>query len=354
MVPWMVLLQAWSSGKSARDTSSEGKRIANASERSPTFIQYRGPAAAFVIVSLLLLHLFGAQSFAAVAAPVAVESIEVAPDATLPGTYPNITANIRMKSVDRPAEPMQVNVVAVITRPDRVMKSWQWKKIVISPESTKSISVPKEYETRLIGDYKIEFVVYSSDMKRRFSALSRTFTIAERLQPAGKDIPQRERKGVSADAAGEKPRRVQERNYLGAGIYANTFNPAGGATILVWPFEHVGIQASYTVGTFTSYEGRLLAKLVLTSGFNPYIGVGYLHVSHTTDVIDVNTTFTDSTVSGVVGIEVPLGKKIMGYLEVSGANIDLQKVVTNGAQTVQATVDYAPVTIGVSLVYSLF
>lgn len=304
--------------------------------------------------SMLALHLLGSVSFAATTAPVAVEAIQVTPDVTTPGAYPDITASIRMKPADRPTKPLPINIVAVIIRPDHVMKSWQWKNVSLAPGEVKSFPLPKEYDTRLIGVYKIEFVIYSSDMQRRLSALSRTFTITDKPQPPVQSVPQQEQKGPPTEVAELKTRRVQERSYLGAGVYANALNPAGGATVLVWPFKNVGLQASYTIGTFASYEGRLLAKLELSSGFNPYLGVGYLSVSKTSSVIGVDTTFTDSAVSGVAGIEVPLGKKLRGYLEVSGAQIDLKKIVTDGSRTVSATVDYSPVSIGAGLVYSIF
>ncbi len=311
-------------------------------------------AGLFLTSCLLILHLLGPAAFAVSTAPVAVEAIQVTPEATMPGTYPDITASVRMKPADRPTESLQINIVAALIRPDHVMKSWQWKKVSIAPGEVKSFTLPKEYDIRLIGAYKIEFVIYSSDMQRRFSALSRKLIVSDQPQPSMRNVPQQEQAGPPATTAGQKQRRIQERSYLGMGVYANALNPAGGATILVWPFKNVGLQASYTLGTFTSYEGRLLAKLELSSGFNPYLGAGYLHVSKTSNVIGVSTTFTDSAVSGVAGIEVPFGKKLRGYLEVSGAQIDLKKIVSNGSQTVSATVDYSPVSIGGGLVYSLF
>ena len=301
---------------------------------------------------LLVLHLLG--SAFATTAPVAVEAIQITPDATMPGVYPDIIASIRMKPTNRPTEPLRINVVAVVTRPDHVMKSWQWKKVLLAPGELKSFALPKEYDIRLIGVYKIEFVIYSSDMQHRFNALSRTFTVAAQPHPPVQNVPQQEQKGPPAETAGLKKHREQERSYLGMGVYANALNPAGGATVLLWPFKNVGFQASYTIGTFASYEGRLLAKIELSRGFSTYLGVGYLHVSKTSSVIGVNTTFTDSAVSGVAGIEIPLAKKLRGYLEVSGAKIDLKKIVTDGSQTVSATVDYAPVSIGAGLVFTIF
>jgi outer membrane protein W len=153
----------------------------------------------------------------------------------------------------------------------------------------------------------------------------------------------------------EEPKRPAEvRNTLGIGIYGNAVNPAGGGTLLLWPYEHVGLQASYTVGTFKTAEVRLLARFDPVWGARPYVGVGYMNVTKNSDVIGVSTEFKDSSISGVAGAEVSLGRRWFGYLEVSGASIDLQEIVTNGGQTAKATVDYAPVTIGVGIIYYLF
>jgi hypothetical protein len=116
----------------------------------------------------------------------------------------------------------------------------------------------------------------------------------------------------------------------------------------------VGLQGTYTVGTFTSYEARLIVRFERPSGFNPYIAAGYLSVSVDKDVIGVSTTFKDSSVSGALGVEVPLGRRVRGYVEVSGASINLEEIVTNGAQTAKSTVEYAPVTINAGIVFYLF
>jgi hypothetical protein len=313
----------------------------------------------FVIALFGVLLLHGALPIRVCAAPAVslkVDSIQIKPDTVISGQYPDITAFIRMTSTDRTRKSLQVNVVATVTQPNNVMRSWQWKKVKIGRGETKKYILPKEYDTRHAGIYKVEYVIYSSDMKRRLSRLSRRFTVAEQPKPPAPAVPQpqKEMKGLPAYPKGQVSRPAQERTYLGIGIYANALNPAAGATVLFWPLRNVGLQGSYTVGTFTSYEGRLLVKIELPAGFNPYLGLGYVHVSKTSNIIGIETTFTDSSVSGVLGVEIPLGKSWRGYLEVSGAKIDLEKVVTNGSQTALATVDYAPVTIGVGLVYSLF
>ena len=283
-------------------------------------------------------------SFAAPSAPVTIDEVTIAPEVIASGGHPDILADI--KSTSRAGS--EVAVIAVLTRPDHVVKSWRWGKVVVSPNEKQSIALPKEYDTKLIGVYKVEFVIYSVDMSRRIHALSRIFTVAEpaKVQPMMEQPARKEPEQKMAPA--------QERTYLGIGLYGNGFNPAGGATVLLWPFRNIGLQGIYTVGVFTSYEGRLLLKFETASGVNPYLGAGFLTVSTEKKVTDVDTTFEDSTVSGVVGIEMRLGRRGRGYLEVSGADIKLEKDVTNGAQTAHATVKYIPVTIGLGLVWSVF
>jgi hypothetical protein len=147
-----------------------------------------------------------------------------------------------------------------------------------------------------------------------------------------------------------------EYPHFGVGVYANTLNSSIGATTLLWPLKYVGIQGSYTVGSFTTTEGRLLARFPISSGINPYVGIGYLSVSaeRTVDAIGVKTMFRDSSVSGVLGAEIPLSKSIYGYVELSGAKIDLKKDVTDGVMSGTATVKYNQVTIGLGIVYYLF
>lgn len=136
----------------------------------------------------------------------------------------------------------------------------------------------------------------------------------------------------------------------------NTANTAGGATLLLWPLKYVGLQGSYTMGWFTTTEGRLLARAPLASGINPYLGVGYASV--TTDrkvnVIGAKTVFRDSGPSGVLGLEIPIFRKLFGYVEISNAVVDLKKEMTSGGLTGKATVKYAPLTIGISIVYYAF
>jgi outer membrane protein W len=116
----------------------------------------------------------------------------------------------------------------------------------------------------------------------------------------------------------------------------------------------VAVEGIYSTGEFTSYEGRLIAKIDRSQKVSFYGGIGYIQVTTEKDIIGVATRFSDSGVSGVVGVEAALGDKVLLHVEVSAARIELEQTVTSGAQTVKASVKYAPVTIGIGLVLMVF
>jgi hypothetical protein len=259
-----------------------------------------------------------------------------------------ITGTIKAKA---PGETREVNIVASLTWPDHSVKSFTWKKISIKAGETKAFLLPKEFETKLVGVYKVDFGVYAKDMTP-LNRLSKNFTVdAPSLSPVKTTTPEN-----ATRSSGKAPDISDDENHFGLGVTVNTVNSAGGATFLLWPFKYIGLQGSYTMGAFTTAEGRLLARFPIFEGFNPYVGVGYASVSteRTVDVINIKTTFKDSGVSGVLGVEIPLGKNVFGYVEISGVAIDLKKEVTGGGQTGTASVDYAPITVGFSIAYFLF
>ncbi len=303
----------------------------------------RIPAITTILILLILAN--GEVALSTTAAPVEVGPIQVAPETTLIGQHPRITAEVKRTTLGAPQKSIVINVIAVVVLPDNRTKSWTWKNVALARGAAKKFSPPDEYDVKLAGKYKIEFHVYSADMRHRFGTRSTTFSVISPSLPAEHKVPAR---------AEAPPHRVAERNSFGVGVYGNMLNPAGGATLMLWPFQNVGIQGTYTVGTFTSYEARLLVKLDLSPRYHPYIGAGYLSVSKETDIIGITTEFRDKSVSGVIGVEILLGRSTFGYVEVSGTAIDLQKMVTNGMQTVKSTVEYAPATIGVGIVYYLF
>jgi hypothetical protein len=277
--------------------------------------------------------------------------ITVTPDQLPQGQYPNIESRVS-QSPKAAGEYVMVHIIAVVTQPDNRVKSWNWEKVKITRGAARAITVPKEYNTSVAGTYRVEIIVYSVDMKRRYASRSRSFTVVDRrqVQMQGKKEPEKGKAGAAIASAGAE----RERVYAGLGIYGNALNPAGGGTLFLWPSRYMGVQGLYSIGAFTSYEGRLLAKVDLSPKYSVYGGIGYIHVMVEKDIIGVTTQFKDGGMSGVVGVEVSLGKKVLLYIETSAAKIDLEKTVTNGSQAVNATVEYAPVTIGISLVMKVF
>jgi hypothetical protein len=316
------------------------------------------PNTKIILQTVLLLFLVSGAFQAALAGPVEVQSIQIAPAETKIGVYPEIIGSVKVNKVSGPGDILEITVIAAVFRPDHVMKSWVWNNVTMKAGEVRKFTIPKEYAVTLAGSYKVDFNVYTKDMKP-INRLSKSFVVIDSSQPLVKTItPKKELVGTAALSSGQASAQAAEYQHFGVGLYANTLNTSGGATVLLWPFKYVGIEGTYTVGSFTTTEGRLLARYPLFSGINAYGGIGYLSVSteRTVDVIGVKTKFKDSGVSGVIGAEIPLNKRksIYGYVELSGANIDLKQNVTNGVSIGTATVNYAPVTIGIGIVYYLF
>lgn len=312
-----------------------------------TWLQ-RALKAVFVAVEMLVVQCATTALCAAPQDVVDIGPITVSSETVQPGRHPDIETRIGILQRAK-AGSLAVNVVAVVTQPDRRVRSWNWKR-KLSRESATLISVPKEYDCSAPGTYRVDVVVYSDDMKQRYGIRSRTFTVAG-------EPPAARPRGEAAGAEAVSARRGEEegkRVHAGAGLYGNVLNPAGGGTVLLWPSKYVGVQGLYSAGTFESYEGRLLGRYALTARYSVYAGVGYLHVAADKDILGVPTRFEDRGVSGTVGVEVALGSRVLLYVESSAAKIDLVRTVTGGGQTVIATVDYAPVTIGCALVWALF
>ncbi len=302
-----------------------------------------------LILAGLLLAFSAGTASAASRAAAEVRSITIAPASSVQGQVPAITAVIVRTKDPAPVEPAVYNIITVITLPDNSTKSSARRGERFERGQSREFVVPRLFDTKLAGTYKVEFHVYSADMRRRLATAAQTFTVAQGA-PAVVAPPAKQ-----AAVKKEEPKQPEAgRPVFGLGIYGNALNPAGGGTAILWPFEHVGIQGIYTVGMFTTTEARLLVKIGEVAGTHPYFGVGYLNVSKEDTVIGVSTTFKDSGISGVIGTEIPLGRRWFGYVEVSGTSIDLKQTVTSGAQTVNASVSYAPVTISAGIVYYLF
>jgi hypothetical protein len=301
------------------------------------------PRKIIIQIVLLFLLMTGATHIA-FAAPVEIQSIRVVPTRVTVGKYPKITGRIKAKTFKDRNQSVEIIVIASVVWPNHVMKSWTWKKIKMKSGAIKSFSIPQVFKIKSAGTYKVDFNVYSKRMNP-LHRLSKKFVVAKKKK-AGK-------KRASPKKKASLPPQYP---HVGIGVYANTLNGAGGATMLLWPFKYVGLQGSYSDGLFMITEGRLLARFPLSSGINPYLGVGYVNVSteRSVEVINIKTEFKDSGVSGVIGAEVPIIKNLFGYVEICGASIDLKKEVTSGGTTGFADVAFAPVSIGIGIVYFLF
>jgi hypothetical protein len=306
---------------------------------------------AIIVLLLLYAQCLFPDVVAAASGGVDLGPITIAPAVLSPGQYPNIEARVS-RAPKVAGKYIVVNIIAVVTQPDHRVRSWHWGKVKITRGAARTVTVPKKYDTSFAGTYRVEVMVYSGDMKRMLATRTVTFEVADRskaLKQTGKQ-PSAMKESAPRETAGDK----REHPQVSIGIYGNALNPAGGGTIFLWPSKHVGVQGSATTGEFTSYEGRLLARIEGSGGQGIYGGIGFIHVTKNEDIIGVGTKFEDRGVSGVVGLELPLGKKMLLCLEVSAARIELKQTVTNGARTVQASVKYAPVTIGAALILPLF
>ncbi|MCK9417976.1 MAG: porin family protein [Nitrospirae bacterium] len=309
-----------------------------------------------IIQTILLLLLMSGASHAALAGPVEIQSIQIVPTETTIGKHPEITGSIKANKDNKPGETVGMIVIAAVVLPDHVVKSWTWKKVNMNAGEIRSFTIPREYDMKSAGAYKVDFNVYSRGMSPLHS-LSKTFVAVDPSLPPEKTVqPEVNVSRTRVIPSDQEDSYPMESRHLGLGVCANTVNGSGGATVILWPFTSVGFQGSYTVGSFTIAEARLLVRSPRPSGINPYLGVGYLNVTteRSVEVIDVKTNFKGSGVSGVIGAEIPLSNSLFGYVEISGASIDLKKEVTSGSVAGTASVKYAPVTIGIGVVYFLF
>jgi hypothetical protein len=307
-------------------------------------------------LNILLFLLALGVSRTAFAGQVEIQSILIIPAETTIARHPKITCTIKASRTLAQGKSLDITVIAAVVRPDHVVKSWTWKKVRLRAAEIKSFTLPDQYETKLAGTYRVDFSIYSKDMKPLHS-LSKTFIAVDPSLPPKKKAGQDEKiSHAEVIPSGREAIFPKESRHIGVGLSVNTLNGSGGGTVLFWPFTYVGFQGSYTTGSFTIAEGRLLARLPLSSGINPYLGVGYLNVSteRTVELINIKTRFKDSGLSGVIGAEIPFGRRVSGYAEICGASIDLKKEVAGGSISGTASVKYAPVTIGIGIVYFLF
>lgn len=145
-----------------------------------------------------------------------------------------------------------------------------------------------------------------------------------------------------------------KRKSIGLGGYINTVNFSGGPTLILWPFKNLALQASYGMGTFTSFEARGFYRFDLSESFNPYLGAGYLHVEKDVTAIGVNTNIKGNSFTVFGGIELPIYKSLFAYVDIAGTPMKIETDVTSGSRSAKVTVSYSPVTIGMGLVFYIF
>jgi len=145
-----------------------------------------------------------------------------------------------------------------------------------------------------------------------------------------------------------------ERKYIGAGGNVNAVNFSAGPTLIIWPFKNIAFQASYGVGTFKSFEARGFYRFDSSKRLNLYLGAGYLHVEKDVSAIGVSTTIKENSFTVFGGIELPVYKSLVAYVDITGTPMQIETDVTNGSRNAKVTVSYSPVTIGMGLVFYIF
>jgi hypothetical protein len=130
------------------------------------------------LTAIVCIVLSGAAGSAPVAppSPVEVASIDIKPEAMTIGQQPSIIARIARMKTEFPQDPAYFSVIAVVTLPDKVTRSWTVQNVPIRPGESKDFLLPRIFETKLAGEYRIEYSIYSDDMRRRYTSRAKTFT----------------------------------------------------------------------------------------------------------------------------------------------------------------------------------
>src|SRR5512139_2669841 len=204
-----------------------------------------------IMPAVLLLLLGPGASHAAFAGTVEIQSIQISPVEPLAGEHPEITGTVKADSAKATDEAMEIIVFALLTRPDHAVKVWIWKDIRIKVGESRSFSIPDEYKVKLRGVHKVDFSVYSKDM-RPLKKLSKSFTVVEPSHPlvkttspeivtgsTGTSSGQETMAGSTGISAAQASGRPSDDRSIGVGAYVNTVNTAGGATVLFWPLKYM-------------------------------------------------------------------------------------------------------------------
>ena len=160
----------------------------------------------------------------------------------------------------------------------------------------------------------------------------------------------KKKNGVGDSAASELANTTPDR--IWAGIIVDAGNFSAGPSIVWWPAEHFGLQASYGQGTFTSYSIRGLAKFSAWGWLTPYVGLGYLSVGNDSEVYGISVTFSGKGAEVLAGAILPLSARFTLLSAVAANSVKLEKNATIRGQNVPVSMTYSPVTVSLSLVYS--
>lgn len=306
-----------------------------------------------------------------------VYSISISPEVVSVGTYPEVSVHVQNKSAQTGKEGGKAvfDAKAVVTLPDKSKMAWWWDDVSFLPNQKKVYPLGKDYDINKPGIYQIDFAVYDRSRKYLISSLSKTFTVKEAVTvapppPALKEVAEAPKEAPEVPEAKplvtkpeiptSQPPKIAERRYIGIGGFANTVNFSGGPTLILWPLKNLAFQGSYGWGRFESYEVKGFYRFDLSSRFKPYIGAGYLHAEREFEVTSSGNTVIEGTIKGnsytvFGGVEVSLIKnRLTLYVDVSGTPLKLEDDIMVGADTVNVSMDYSPVTIGTGLVFYMW
>ncbi len=138
---------------------------------------------------------------------------------------------------------------------------------------------------------------------------------------------------------------------ISAGLTIDPYNFSFGPSIVWWPAEYFGFQASYGQGTFTTYSFRGLVRYGKTAGMTPYAGIGFLNVEREANLLGVTTKFSGHSGEITAGVMLPITDRLFFLVAVTANNIKLEKTVYPNGQPVPLTMDYSPLSVSATLVY---
>lgn len=284
-----------------------------------------------------------------------IYSITITPDTVPAGTYPEITGFVWNTSRSKNGKNRKAvfDVLTVITSPTGTTKRLLWHDVRFTADQRKLYKYVNNYDTNLIGTYRVEYFVYNSGRTHLYASFSKSFTVHAPAVTSKPQPPEETRK-PPAYGRTAKTYLTGETIFIGIGGYVNTFDFSAGPTLILWPFKNLAFQGTYGLGTFTSYEARTFYRFPLSQLIKPYFGAGYLHAEKNASVLGTDMKIKGDSFTVFGGVELPLYKNLYGYVDVSGTPLKLRKELVNGTTQATATVKYSPVTVCAGLVLYLF